>query len=492
MKKHIATLTILWSLSSCVKDSFDSPAPIGDPNLTANYSISKLKSEYKSSGKFTMSITQDYILSGIVTADDKSNNFYKEIVLQDSGAAIGIKIDRTNLYNDFPVGRRVFIKLKGLAVGSYNNLIQLGGFIDTITVVGSSSLGAIPSGKINDYLIKGSLVNPIQPEEVSISNLNDNYQYKLIKIKKVEFDCPEINSSYADALTQNDASRTLKDCNGKSIWLRTSGFSNFAGTKLSKGNGDITAIYNVYKTDKQLKLRDLNDVKMGDSTTRCVQCTPSGGSGGTGTGGGGGSGTGAVLSTIAEIRALYAGAGVKVQNKYIEGTVISDKDNKNIDSRNMCIQDATGGIVIRFSVAHAFALGDRVKVSFGGDSLIKYAGLMEFTKISSTAATKIGTETPLFNTLTISEIKANMNRYESTLVKCLNVTISGGAAYYSGTGSGSTRTVTDAGAKMDLYTLSSANFANTPIPTGQRSITGIVGIFNTSPQLTIRSATDVQ
>ena len=477
MKKIALFLLTLSLLTSCVKDSFDTPAAIGDPNLNVNYSISRLKSEYKASGKSVMNISQDYIISGIVTADDKSNNFYKEIVLQDSNGAIGIKIDRTNLYNDFPVGRRIFIKLKGLAIGHYNSLIQLGGYVDTVTVPGSSSLGAIPSGKINDFIIKGSLGHQIQPEEVTIPNLNDDYQYKLIKLKKVEFDCPEINYTYADAVTQNDASRTIKDCSGRSIWIRNSGFSNFAGTKLAQGNGDLVALYTVYRTDKQLKIRDLNDVQLNDVASRCVTCSSSGGGGGD-------------VSTIADIRALYTGNGVKLQNLYIEGTVISDKDTKNVDSKNLVLQDESGGIIVRFASAHSFSIGDKVKVRFSGDSLIKYAKLMEVDKVPLASATKIGSGTIVPKIATISDIKNNYNSYESTLVTIENATLSNGATFVVGTNG--SRTITDASSNMTLYTLSGASFASTALPTGSKSVTGIVGIFNSTYQLSIRGLSDIQ
>jgi hypothetical protein len=486
MKKHLKWL-IVMSFCSCMKDNFDNPPAAGDPNLQANYSIKQLKDTYRISGEAVMQITNDYIISGIVTADDKSNNFYNEIVVQDTSSAIGIKIDRSNLYNDFPIGRRVFIKLKGMAVGNYNGLIQLGGYVDTISTIGVRALGSLTSSAINAVIIKGSLGHIVEPEICTITNLNDNLQYKLIKLKKIEFDCPEINATYADAIAQSDASRTLKDCNGKTIFLRNSGFSNFAGVQLPKGNGDLVAIYTVYKTDKQLKLRDVSDVKLDSIPQRCIPCSSTGGSGG----GSGGGGSTAKRISIRDLRSMYTGNGITLSKLFIHGTVISDKDSKNVDSRNMVIQDSTGGLVIRFSSAHSFGIGSIVQVNFSGDSIIKYKGLMEADKIPLASAIKTGTGVIVPKALAIADIKNNMNTYESTLVKLSAVRISGGTNYYSGSASGASRQISDNATNIDLWTLSGASFANSPIPTGTRTVTGIVGIFAT-PQLSIRSTSDVQ
>ena len=476
----LITAALMTFISSCMKDSFDTPDTIKDPNLTANYTINDLKAAYSASGKVVMSITGDYIISGIVTADDKSGNFYKEIVIQEEttgGGAIGVKIDRSNLYNDLPIGRRVFIKLKGMAVSNYNNLVQLGGYVDTVTVPGSESLGSIPSSQIGVKVIKGSLGHTIAPEDISdISALSTAYQYKLIRLLGVEFDCSVVTSTYADAINQADADRMINTPNGKTIIVRNSGYSNFAALKVNPYNGDLTAIYTVYRTTKQLKIRDTADIKFRSNNSRITSCG--------GSGGGGGGGT-SVLKTIGEIRAMYSGIGVKLDGYYIEGTVISDKDNKNINSQNFAVQDASGGIIIRFSSAHSFAMGDKVKVSFTGDSLTKYAGLMQ-VYIPAANCTKIGTGTITPATVTIATINNNFSQYESTLVKVDNASFS-----TSGTYSGS-KSLSDGSANITHYTTSSATFAGSALPSGAKSFTGIVGVFNSTKQLSIRNLNDVQ
>lgn len=482
--KKILSLFILpiLLLAGCMKDTFDAPANPKDPAITANYTIFDLKQDFKASGQTIWSIKDDKVIEAIVSANDQGGNFYKEIVIQDKDnrAAIGLLINRSNLYNDFPVGRKVFIKLKGMAMANQNNLVVLGGFIDTTTVPGAKSLGECPTTAIDKTILKGTINNEVKIDEITISQLSESYHYKLVRFKDVEFACSNITLTYADAVNLRDANRTLEDKNGNDVIVRTSGYANFAASKVASGKGTLTGVFTVYRSDFQLKLRDINDVKLTD-TNRTKSCAGSGGGGG-----GGGTGT-ATLATIASIRAMFSGNGAKLQDKYIEGVVISDKDGKNMNSQNLAIQDATGGIIIRFSAAHSYAMGEKLKITFNGDSLTKFNQVMQvFVPSSAVTAQGTGTITP--TTVTIATINSNIDQYESTLVKIVNATFSGGTTY---NGTSGTTSLSD-GASIAHYTTSAATFKGDALPSGPKTVTAIVGRFNSTKQLSIRNTSDVQ
>jgi hypothetical protein len=462
-------------LQSCIKDNYDTPPAVQDPNLKANLTIRDLKNMYTSSGQTLMTITGDYIISAIVTADDKSSNFYKEMVVQDSTAAIGIKIDQSSFYGDYPVGRRIFIKCKGMVVGNYNNLIQLGGYVDSVSTPGTRALGYVIGNQIASNLIKGSLGHFLTPEVVSISNLNDDYQYKLIKLNDVEFDCSNMGYTYADAVNQVDASRNLNDCSGNTIIVRTSGYSKFASAAVPFNKGAMTAIYTVYRTTPQLKLRDTSDVVF-TNTTRCKTCV----SGPTGN---------EQLITIAALRALYPGAATTITGKKIRGVVISDMSGGNIVSQNFVMQDATGGILCRLaSGSQIYAVGDSVEVYINGLSLEDYKGTLQLNGLLTVSSAKKGTAVPSVRVVTnILDINNNFEKWESTLVKVQNVTIGGTPTTYSGS-----KTISDASSNMTLYTATTASFAASNCKTGSVTITGILSNYNTTNQIQMRTVNDVQ
>ena len=71
-------------------------------------------------------ISENMIFEGFVTANDASGNFFKSFIIDDGTAAVEIRAGFYDLYALYPVGRRVLLHAKGLAVGMYNGIIQIG------------------------------------------------------------------------------------------------------------------------------------------------------------------------------------------------------------------------------------------------------------------------------------------------------------------------------------------------------------------------------
>lgn len=451
---------LLISTSSCIKENFDAPPSGGkDPDIAVNFSIDSLKARYSGSN---YSITDDLVISAIVTADDKSGNFYKQIVIQDSTAGIVLLLNGTSIYNDYPIGRRIFIKLKGLYLTSYKGLLQIAG-----SIAPDGSANGIPTNLYDKFILKGSYFHNVLPKAVTISQLNTNYQSLLIELSHVEFQQADAGKPFADAYNKLSVSRIIRDCSGGSLETYNSGFSNFASHLTPTGNGKAVFIYSVYNTDGQLLLRDESDLHM--DSTRC---------------GGGpiGGGTG-----IMAIRNLYGGSDVNLPSgTSATGIVISDKDNSNTDPKNMVIQDSTGGIVIRFTANHSFLLGDSVTVDLSGLTLTSYNGLYEVTYVPGANAVKKGTGVVTPRIATCADVQANANLWESTLITIQNANIGGSGTTYNGT-----KTITDVSGTLNHYTRSAASFSASSLPGGNKSFTGVLGDFN-GPQLSIRNLSDVQ
>jgi hypothetical protein len=253
------------------------------------------------------------------------------------------------------------------------------------------------------------------------------------------------------------------------------------------GNGNIVALYTVFGNTKQLTIRDTADLKLWGA--RC-------GSGGGGGGGGGGTGT---LTDISAIRALLTGTTATIPaNTKITGIVISDRVANNTQSQNIVVQQGDGlsGIVVRFASAtpaHTFNMGDSIDVVISGATLGRFSGVMQVSNVPLASATLVAAGkviTP--RVATVAQVSANQPGWESTLVKILNVTISGGTG---GNWSGTTR-FGDGSGTIDHFTrtgATGATFANSPYPTGVRaSATAIVSKFNTTNQINIRNTADVQ
>lgn len=246
-------------LSSCVKGEFDEP-PINIPEtgLEATMTIAEFKQWYLDQAATSplVQITDSIVIKGIVTANDKSGNLYKKMEIQDASAAIELSIDQTSLFNDYKVGQLIFINLKGLYVGNYNSLIQIG-------YLYNGNIGRLPATLIEDHIFRDSLPGlPLVPDTVTLAELGDPamgnmYVSRLIALKNVTFS--EKGEVYAPQ-DVDATDRTLSDMAGKSIIVRTSKYSDFSGDTIPTGYGTVTGILSLYRTTWQLTLRSAEDV----------------------------------------------------------------------------------------------------------------------------------------------------------------------------------------------------------------------------------------
>jgi hypothetical protein len=247
---------------SCEK-KFTDPPPIGNPDVVANISIKDIKTRYTTGAP--VQITDDAVIEGVVSCDDKSGNYYQQIAIQDSTGGVLLRLGSFNLYNYYPVGRKVLVKLKGLYLGQYNGTLQFGGGIDS-AYISQGGVTLLAANLLDKHIIKGPLNQPLVPVPVTVSQLTTSLQNRyistLIKLVGYEFTSSDRNKNYAD--DNASGNRLIQDCSNLSsnrITLRTSNYSNFATLPVAQGNGEIIGIYSYFGSTKQLTIRDTTDVK---------------------------------------------------------------------------------------------------------------------------------------------------------------------------------------------------------------------------------------
>jgi len=464
----VATVTLL--LNSCTK-KFDNPPPIGAPDIVANTSIKDLKARLTATGT-TVAITDDVIIEGVVSCDDRSGNFYQQISIQDSTGGILLRLAGNNHFNNYPVGRQVFVKCKGLYLGEYGRMIQLGGGVE----VGGGGVTLLAVNLQDQHLVKGALNQPLLPRIVSVSQLGttlqDRYVNTVVKLQDFEFGAGELGKNYAD--DDQSGNRIIQGCvnpGTNRLTLRTSNYANFATIPVPQGNGEIIGVYSIFNSTKQFTIRDTTDVRFYGS--RC------------------GSGPTTLMNT-ADVRALFTGSTTYAPNgRRITGVVISDRSTNNLNSRNIYLQQGNNlsGILVRFDANHSFNLGDSIDVNISGQELSEFNALLQVNNVPLGYASLISTgKTITPRTATISEVNTNFEAWESTLVKIVNInSLTGGSA---GNWSGNV-TLSDGTGNLIAFTSSSATFASTPYPATALSLTGYLTPFNATKEISIRNLSDV-
>jgi hypothetical protein len=260
MSSVLAVMITGLLVISC-KKKFEDPPPTGEPGLVGNISIKDLKARLTATGT-TVAITDDVIIEGVVTCDDRSGNFYQQIAMQDSTGGILLRLAGNNLFNEYPVGRKIYVKLKGLYLGEYGRMIQVGGGVE----VGGGGVTLLAVNLRDQHIFKGALNQPLVPKVVTVAqlgtSLQDPYVNTLVKLENFEFAANELSKNYAD--DDQSGNRIVQGCTNPTtnrLTLRTSNFANFATLRVAQGNGDLIGVYSIFNTTKQWTIRDTTDVR---------------------------------------------------------------------------------------------------------------------------------------------------------------------------------------------------------------------------------------
>lgn len=225
----VAAIAFATVLSSC-KKKYDSP-PINTIPTGKVVSISQLKAMHTGT---SIKFTEDYSVYGVVSMDENTGNLYKNVFIQDSQAGINVRLlNSGGVYQ----GDSVRVYLKGTLLSIYNGVYQ----IDSVDV--------------DKNIIKQKTLVPVTPLKVNIADINASHQSRLIQIDGVEFSDGDLGTTYADAANQSSKNKTLKDCFGGSLLVRTSGFASFANTAVPTGKGSIIGVLSQFNSDLQLYIR---------------------------------------------------------------------------------------------------------------------------------------------------------------------------------------------------------------------------------------------
>ena len=283
--KFIALAFLALTLGSCMGDSYADPdltdkvpaAPYGNNSLREKnvISIADLKTQFatviaNSSYKL---IEKDMMIKAVVTGNDVSGNIYNQVSVQDASGAIIIAINGSGLSGYLPVGQEILVNLKGLYIGSYKKLPQIGG-VNTKISDGSLSMGKIERAVWNEHF---KILNPgeadastVVPEEFDLTKLTDKAYMeanvcKLMTLKKVKFASANGTNVWAPKDTNTSLelidAESGKRISSSNLVVRNSGYSKFANEVVPQGVFDITGIFTRFGDTWQIVLRNTDDLK---------------------------------------------------------------------------------------------------------------------------------------------------------------------------------------------------------------------------------------
>ena len=220
---------------------------------------------------------------------------------------------------------------------------------------------------------------------------------------------------------------------------------------------------------------------------------------------------GSANMTIAQLKQKYAStqadAPVLIDVDYVIKAYVTGNDESGNIFKQLYIQDETGAINVGIdqnSVYSMLKVGQEIYLNLHGLSMINYGGELQIG-FTGTNANRIPWET--FNakvflngwpdennvvpaTVKIADLQPDM---VNKLIRLENVYfVNGGRNNFTSNNSTTNESLKDgSGRTIDVRTSSYSNFATTPLPSGSGTIIALLGRFNGSWQLTVRSMKDV-
>jgi hypothetical protein len=285
-KIFTSSILVCLAMVGCVQDDdFSVPSSVGtEENASLAdllsriengnvqlISIEELKAQFISDDPATQ-IVSELAVKGFVSSSDATGNFYKEFFIQNSAEnptdAVKISLNQVDSYNQFNIGREVYVYLKNMYLGEANEG-------DGVFTIGSSANGdgeveGFAANEIPFHIYRSSTTEPIVPKLVTGLSANDIGVF--VSLESVEFPTSEAGLPYVSPMDDYDTQRTLQRCSGfdyTNLLLETSSFASFKNEILPSGGGSIAGV--VSKTyngsELVLALNSSDDVQMNGS--RC-------------------------------------------------------------------------------------------------------------------------------------------------------------------------------------------------------------------------------
>ncbi len=267
--KYLAILALsLFTVTSCMNE-FDEPSfkvpPFGNNEIgEANTTIAELKEKYAStiSSSGVKEVTEDIIIEGVVVADDATGNVYKQFIINDSTGAIIIGVNDVGLYAMVPVGQRVRISCKGLYVGGYGKMAQVGGLYE-------GKIGRMNKSVYRNHVRIIGAPDRTQPEllpetidDTFFTNENKERLAKFVRLENVRITEADGTELWApEELQYNNVVERHIKMGKTNLVLRMSTYADFANEPMPSGMLNVNGVLTRYNDYWQFVISSTSDIE---------------------------------------------------------------------------------------------------------------------------------------------------------------------------------------------------------------------------------------
>ena len=259
--------------------------------ITIQELLNKYPNVYEATDRNVL-IEEDIQIKARVTGNSVEGNLYKQLAIQDATAGIMVCIDAGDLHGYLVEGQEILIDLKGLYIGGYGQLPEIG------MPYNGNSIGRMTNSIWQKHFKITGDINPeaIQPVDFSTIKSDKKKANRLVILKNVSFTDAGTYEDYGDGTGQSHlatfapdvdyriiiksgkpteekikvggcVNRTLNEQPKTTFCIRTSTYANFAAMPLPYDKEtmkprmcNITGIATRYKDTWQILIRKTNDI----------------------------------------------------------------------------------------------------------------------------------------------------------------------------------------------------------------------------------------
>ena len=220
-------------------------------------------------------IKEELQIKGRVTGNDVEGNMYKKATFQDETAAMTVTIDESGIWGYLPIGQEILVDLKGLWVGGYGNMPQLGVPYRSATS-GALSVSRMPRALWEQHFkITGSIdESKIQPTVFTkeVQNNPSANAAKLVIFKNVTFRDADGVKTLKDSETEQPSGyfhQKLNEFDDNVVIFTSGSYARFStwvmpyDTEAKKAIPcDIIGIASYYRGTWQISIRQGSDLRV--------------------------------------------------------------------------------------------------------------------------------------------------------------------------------------------------------------------------------------
>lgn len=256
-------LPVLLLLTGCYDSAGTPPAKRQEATVTA--SLAEMRRLYAGT---PFEVASNVVVEGYVTSSDEERNFYGTLTIEDGGAGAELMAGTDRLFNRYPTGSHLAVRLRGLTVAEHYGMLQFGrapraGSGYTVDFLGSQAA-------LDRVVIRtGKRIDPA-PAVVRLAELSADLCGRLVRFENMHYIPEELDAAAWDGyrrFTSTDIDPDALDDKTPVVYVFTRTYADWAGEPVPLHALTLTGILQYGKAGGKsgcyiLKPRSRNDLQI--------------------------------------------------------------------------------------------------------------------------------------------------------------------------------------------------------------------------------------